>query len=76
MLPWFKSAAVKELEQLVFTMQQNLENNYKDAAQQARVRFGERLQELHEAGALREKEYHRFSVLYTEYSMKMTGYHH
>lgn len=76
MLPWFKSAAVKELEQLVFNMQQNLENNYKDAAQQARVRFGERLEELHEAGALSDKEYRRFSVLYTEYTMKMTGYHH
>lgn len=76
MLSLFKSAAVKELEQLVFNMQQNLENNYKDAAQQARVRFGERLEELHELGALSDKEYRRFSVLYTEYTMKMTGYHH
>lgn len=76
MLPWFKSAAVKELEQLVFDVQQNLENNYKDAAQQARVRLGNRLEELHTAGALKDKEYRRFSVLYTEYSAKMTGYHH
>lgn len=76
MFPWIKSAAVKELEGLVFTLQQNLENNYKDAAQQARVRLGERLEELHATGALKDKEYRRFSVLYTEYTMKMTGYHH
>ncbi len=76
MISLFRSKAVRELEQLVFDMQQNLENNYKDAAQAARVRFGERLEELHDAGALSAKEYRRFSVLYTTYTAKMTGYHH
>ena len=71
-----KSAAVKELEQIVFELQQNLENNYKDAAQNARIRLGERLEALWQDGKLKEKEYRRFSVLYTEYSAKMTGYHH
>ena len=71
-----KSAAVKELEQIVFELQQNLENNYKDAAQNARIRLGERLEALWKDGKLKEKEYRRFSVLYTEYSAKMTGYHH
>lgn len=72
----FKSAAVKELEQIVFELQQNLENNYKDAAQNARIRLGERLEALQREGKLKEKDYRRFSVLYTEYSAKMTGYHH
>lgn len=72
----FKSAAVKELEQIAFELQQNLENNYKDAAQNARIRLGERLEALRQAGKLKEKEYRRFSVLFTEYSAKMTGYHH
>ncbi len=76
MISLFKSKAVRELEQLVFEMQQNLENNYKDAAQAARVRFGERLEALQAAGALSEKEYRRFSVLFTTYTAKMTGYHH
>ena len=40
MFGWFKSAAVRELEQIVFEMQQNLENNYKDAAQNAREKLG------------------------------------
>lgn len=72
----FKSAAVKELEQIAFELQQNLENNYKDAAQNARVRLGERLETLWKDGKLKEKDYRRFSVLYTEYTAKMTGYHH
>ena len=76
MLGLFKSAAVKELEQIVFELQQNLENNYKDAAQNARVQLGERLEALQKVGKLKEKEYRRFSVLYTEYSARMTGYHH
>ncbi len=76
MFTLFKSKAVKELEQLVFDMQQNLENNYKDAAQAARVRFGERLEALNDAGALKPNEYRHFSVLYTTYTTKMTGYHH
>ncbi len=71
-----KSAAVKELEQIAFELQQNLENNYKDAAQNARIRLGERLEALWQDGKLKKKEYRRFSVLYTEYSAKMTGYHH
>ncbi|MBQ8400944.1 MAG: hypothetical protein IJX14_03350, partial [Clostridia bacterium] len=73
MLGLFKSAAVKELDQIVFELQQNLENNYKDAAQNARVQLGERLEALQKAGKLKEKEYRRFSVLYTEYSARMTG---
>ena len=76
MLGLFKSAAVKELEQIVFELQQNLENNYKDAAQNARIRLGGRLESLWKDGKLKEKEYRRFSVLYTEYSARMTGYHH
>ncbi len=72
----FKSAAVKELEQIAFELQQNLENNYKDAAQNARIRLGERLEALWQAGKLKEKEDRRFSVLFTEYTAKMTGYHH
>lgn len=76
MLGLFKSGAVKELEQLVFELQQNLENNYKDAAQNTRQKLGERLEILRQEGKLKEKEYRRFSVIYTEYTAKMTGYHH
>jgi len=76
MFGFMKSAAVRELEQIVFEIQSNLENNYKDAAQNARVRLKERLEALQEQGKLREKEYRRFAILYTQYTAKMIGYHH
>ena len=72
---WFgKSAAVKELEGILFELQSNLENNYKDAAQNALTKLKNRTEELR--GSLKERDYKRFSVLCTEYSVKMTGYHH
>ncbi len=72
---WFgKSAALKELEEILFELQSNLENNYKDAAQNALAKLKVRTEELR--GLLKEKDYKRFSVLCTEYSVKMTGYHH
>ena len=76
MLKLFKNPAVCELEELVADLQANLENNYKDAAQAAREKLKRRLDELNAEGKLKEKDYKRFSVIYTEYSVRMTGYHH
>jgi len=76
MLKLFKNPAVRELEEIVFEIQSNLENNYKDSAQAAREKLKRRLDELKTEGKLKEKDYKRFSVIYTEYSVKMTGYHH
>lgn len=76
MLKLFKNPAVRELEEIVAELQANLENNYKDAAQAAREKLKRRLDELNAEGKLKEKDYKRFSVMYTEYSVKMTGYKH
>ena len=76
MLKLFKKPAVRELEEIVADLQANLENNYKDAAQAAREKLKRRLDELNAEGKLKEKDYKRFSVIYTEYSVKMTGYKH
>ena len=76
MLKLFKNPAVRELEEIVADLQANLENNYKDAAQAAREKLKRRLDELNAEGKLKEKEYKRFFVIYTEYSVKMTGYKH
>lgn len=76
MLKLFKNPAVRELEEIVFEIQSNLENNYKDSAQAAREKLKHRLDELNAEGKLKEKDYKRFSVIYTEYSVKMTGYKH
>lgn len=76
MLKLFKNPAVRELEDIIFEIQSNLENNYKDSAQAAREKLKRRLDELNAQGKLKEKDYRRFFVIYTEYSVKMTGYHH
>lgn len=76
MLRLFRSAAVRELDTILDTLQANLENNYKDAAQNARVRLHDRAEELYASGALSEKEYRRYMAKYTEYSVRMTGYGH
>lgn len=74
MMLWRRSPAVRELEEILAELQADLENNYKDAAQAALSKLRTRTEELR--GELREKEYRRFSVLCTEYGVKMTGYHH
>lgn len=76
MLSFFRSPAVKELEEILAELQSNLENNYKDSAQNALSRLKTRTEELRAEGKLNDKQYKRFSVLCTEYSVKMTGYHH
>ena len=76
MLKLFKNPAVRELEEIVAELQANLENNYKDSAQAAREKLRRRLDELNAEGKLKDKDYKRFSVIYTEYSVKMTGYKH
>lgn len=73
---FIKSSAVRELERIVAELQANLENNYKDSAQAARLRLKDRMDKLLADGKLSEKEYRKFSIIYTEYSVKMTGYHH
>ena len=70
----WKVGCGEELEGIMFELQSNLENNYKDAAQNALTKLKTRTEELR--GSLKEKDYKRFSVLCTEYSVKMTGYHH
>ena len=73
---WFRSPAVRELEELAADMQANLENNYKDAAQDSRRRLKEKLDLFQTEGKLSAEDYRRFSVLYTEYTARMTGYKH
>lgn len=72
----FGSAAVRELKAIIAELQANLENNYKDSAQAARKMLGERLEELRAEGKLSDKEYKKFYAIYSEYSVKMTGYKH
>ena len=72
----FRSKAEKELDMLVFELQQNLENNYKSVAQEYRKKLGERVEALHGEGKLDEKTYAKYRAIFEEYSEKMRDYHH
>lgn len=72
----FRSKAEKELDEIIAQIDINLQNNYKSMAHDARRRLGERCEALHNAGALREKEYIYYRRAYEDYTEKMKDYHH
>ncbi|MBR4206822.1 MAG: hypothetical protein IKQ92_15215 [Clostridia bacterium] len=73
---FLKSKAEKELDGILAELKANLENNYKSTAQAARVKLGERTEELYKAGKLTEKAYKKYKDLFEEYSLSMRNYHH
>lgn len=54
----------------------NLENNYKDLAIQALKTLQKSVEELHDSGELKEKDYAKVKARVDEYARKMEGYHH
>ncbi len=54
----------------------NLENNYKDLAIQALKTLQKSVEELHDSGELKEKDYAKVKARVDEYAKKMEGYHH
>lgn len=68
--------AKQEMESLFNEIQINLENNYKDLAIGARKKASERLEELHAAGELNDKDYGKLKVKMDDYTRRMEGYHH
>lgn len=65
-----------ELETILNDLQVNLENNYKDLAQDALKRLHMALEEHLENGTLKKKEYDRYKKIADDYSVKMADYHH
>ena len=76
MLFFQKRNAKKELESLLFEMQQYLQNNYKDLAHETRRKLGERTEELYAAGLIDEKTAKKYRTLYEEYTTRLHGYRH
>ena len=72
----FRSKAEKELDSIFAELKANLENNYKDAAHDARKKLGARCEELYAEGSLKEKPYLRYKKLFEEYTVMMKDYHH
>ena len=73
---WFRSKAVKELDDIIFEIDVNLQNNYKSTAHAARKKLGERVEVLWQEGKLKEKEYFYYRARYETYTQVMKDYHH
>ncbi|MCD7944855.1 MAG: hypothetical protein LUE25_03970 [Clostridiales bacterium] len=71
-----KSKAEKELKALTQEIDANLSNNYRAPAQAARVKFGERIDEMKANGEIDEKTYKKWKLIYGEYCEKMEGFGH
>ncbi len=72
----FRSKALKELDDILFEINVNLENNYKSTAHAARQRLGERVEALWQEGKLKEKDYLAYRRKYETYTNMMKDYHH
>ena len=66
----------QRLEGLIESIQMNLSNNYKDAAQMDLKEFGETLQELSEAGKLSEMQKSYYEVKLSEFRENMKNFTH
>lgn len=73
---FFRSRAVKELDALIEEMKQYLQNNYKSLAHDARIKLGERTEQLRQEGKLTEKEYKKYAAVYKTYTERLANYHH
>ncbi len=65
-----------ELEQLLFKVESNIANNYKDAAQEAFVTFEERCAALDQEGRLNEKQKARYREIIGDLRVRLKGFTH
>lgn len=65
-----------ELESVINELQVNLENNYKDLAQDALKKLHATLEENLANGKMKEKDYNKYKKIADDYSAKMANYHH
>lgn len=66
----------KELNELIAEIQMNMENNYKDAAQQAYKQFCSRFMELQESRQLSKEQQNYYREQLERYEQQLTGYTH
>lgn len=66
----------KELEALLERIENNVANNYKDAAQDYLKQYEAKLWELTEAGALKDRQKAHYESLLDDYKERMKGFRH
>lgn len=65
-----------ELEDVIFRMESNISNNYKDAAQSNLKELAEKYERLLSEGKLNDKQKARYSDLLATYSERMKKFTH
>lgn len=78
MLEWLLGGVKKneELEHLTERIQNNVANNYKDAAQEYLVEYEEKLKELTESGKLNQKQQDYYSSRLQDLKNNLKGFTH
>ena len=66
----------QELEHLIERIENNVANNYKDAAQEYLKEFEVKLSQLVEAGQLKEDQKKHYEDLLDTYRIRMKGFTH
>lgn len=65
-----------ELDSLLNELKMNLANNYKDLAHDALNKLHETLEQRHDSGELKDKDYNKYKRIADDYSARMADYHH
>lgn len=65
-----------EIEAVLNELQMNLANNYKDLAHDALKQLHEVLENYHNSGDIKDKDYAKYKKIADEYSARMANYHH
>ena len=73
---FFKNATEKQLDEKISRIQNNFENNYKDAAQLNLKEFEAMLIEAKNSGKLKEKRIVFYENMLTEYKSRMEKFTH
>lgn len=73
---FFKNATEKQLDEKINRIQNNFENNYKDAAQMNLKEFETMLNEAKASGKLKEKRILHYETKLSEYRNQMQKFTH
>ncbi|MBR1861946.1 MAG: hypothetical protein IJ796_08845 [Lachnospiraceae bacterium] len=72
----FKSKYERELDAIIFKIDMNMSNNYKDNAQMDLQDFENRFNEFCEQGKLKDKTRQKYESILETYKIKLKGYTH
>ncbi len=72
----FRNKAEKNIEEIIASLEMNMSNNYKDAAQESLQELQEKLAEYTEQGAIKKAKLQKYENVANEYSQRLQGFTH